>query len=357
MLRLAMTFAGALAVSLLSYLAIYTYLLPKALIREPVYFDYSSKPLPTAKLSLLSLEKQWYYVGTKRLSSTMAASPEVKAVRRFLHPGSRYSIDLSFSLAKSPRNLSLGKFMVYLTMVDSGGDSIAKSTRPVPIPYQSATSLFLDSWLKFPFRILGFYQLEETSAVRVSIMNDYREPISSGGSTEVVEIQLSTEAVDVGEVHLTIMPVLGGITYYMHYYPRLAFLVGVSLIMGAQISLFATYLILSFLVKYLSSLSAFLADERQDMDDGEERGYGASVAVGNTPSRRSSRAGVQDNIEVVRSTDEQHQNDDGGSSDGGESLSSTWRMRSRSGDDSEGETGGVRITPSVLRRRSSGTPL
>jgi hypothetical protein len=351
-----MTFAGAFAVSLLSYFAIYTYLLPKALVREPVYFDYSSTPLPTAKLSLLSMEKQWYYVGTKRLSSTMAA-PEVKAVRRFLHPGSRYSIDLSFSLAKSPRNLNLGKFMVYLTMVDSGGDSIAKSTRPVPIPYQSATSLFLDSWLKFPLRLLGFYQLEETSAVRVTVMNDYREPISSGGSTEVVEIQLSTEAVDVGEVHLTIMPVLGGITYYMHYYPRLSFLVGVSLIMGAQISLFATYLILSIIFKYLSSLSAFLADERQDMDDGEERRYDASVAAGNTPSRRSSRAGVQDNIDV-RSTHEQEQNDDGGSSDGGESLSSTWRMRSRSGDDSEGETGSVRITPSsVLRRRSAaGTP-
>ena len=52
------------------YSVLYLYLMPRALVKEPVYFDYSSAP-PTATLNLLSAHKQWEYVsgGLKASSS------------------------------------------------------------------------------------------------------------------------------------------------------------------------------------------------------------------------------------------------------------------------------------------------
>ena len=345
---LVLRLVGAFAGSLFLYFGLYTYLLPKALVREPVYFDFTTKPHPSARIGLLSKEKQWHYVNTKRhgLGSSSAEESGGSSLRRFLFPGFRYSVDLTFHLAKSRRNLDLGKFMVYLTMVDSSGDSIAKSARPVVVPYQSFPSLAIDSLTKYPLRLCGLYQLEETSNIRVSIMNDYREPLSAGASTEVVEMTLSTDAVDVGEVYLTIMPVLGGITFYMHYYPRASFLIGVSVLTGAQIALYVIFAVLSSIVKFISRMSDD-SDERQDMDDGDydqpsDRNQGASGDGGGGGGGGAGDGGGGGNSGSRGPLD-------AAASDGESRSGSTWRFRDSlrrtedsadSESDNESESGG-----------------
>ena len=233
--------------------------------------------------------------------------------------------------------------MVYLTMVDSTGESIAKSARPIPVPYLSKITLLLDAITKFPARILGLYQMEESTSVCVPVMNEYREPSSgAGSSTEVVEMSLSTDMVDIGEVFLTIMPVLGGISFYMHYYPRSSFLVGVSVIMGLQISVFVVYSIIAVAVKYLASLSNLLSDERQDLDL-DEGEYNPQIAA----------AANRTAVDALMESDELSDR---------ESLASTWRFR-RSGlssqdeEDSETEVLHPTTPPSTgIRRRPSSTP-
>lgn len=348
---LALRLVVAFFVSLVVYLILYSYLLPKALVREPVFFDYMAKPNPTARISLVSLEKQWYYSNLKKSGGELGAGkgdvvPQQDS-KRFLYPGYRYSIDLTFNLAKSQRNLDLGKFMVYLTMVDSTGDSIAKSARPVAIPYQSLPSLVLDSITKYPLRLFGLYQIEEASSVCVPIMNDYREPLAARSSTETVELILSTEVVDICDVFLTIMPVLGGITFYMHYYPRASFFFGVTLIMGIQISTYLVYFVVSFIYQYLSTVNNFIDDERQDMDM-DEGGFIRGVVGDGAALEVEGGRGSRENPADI---------DDG--SDRESLVSSTWRSRNsidRGEDDSESEISEherQQPSPSLLRRRAS----
>lgn len=328
----------ALSTSVVLYLIIYSYLIPKALIREPIYFDYTTVP-PSARLNLLNAEKQWYYLNQK--DNVIKGAVSEKGKRRFLLPGSRYSIDVLFNLAKSPRNADLGKFMLYLTMVDSTGDSIARSTRPVAMPYQSLPSLILDSMIKFPLRLTGLYQIEEVSSVRVSVMNDYREPTSSSAFSETVELSLSTSVVDIGDASLTIMPVLGGLTYYMHYYPRTSLFFGITALMSVQIFLYVIYLAVALIIKYLTTLSNLVTDDRQDMD---ERDY------------------IEINEQTEESTDENDRDQERDDDSDGEQLARTWRLRDigRHGDsESELSAAGAQMTPpssSSLRRRSFTTP-
>jgi hypothetical protein len=204
-------------------------------------------------------------------------------------------------------------------------------------------------------------------------MNDYREPLATSSSTEIVELTLSTDAVDVGEVYLTIMPVLGGITFYMHYYPRMSFIVGVSVIMGIQISIFVMFTILSTVVRYLASLSSYLADDRQDMDMDLEGEY---VQQNRQQDDDDDDQGEDDDGRAVRNDNRGAVGGDvgvagvgaavagGGRShsadqDDGDALAGTWR-RAQGGDDSasEGEAPpqSTMSGTGLLRRRPSASP-
>lgn len=189
--------------SLVGYVLLYYWLVPKALVREPLFFDYSAVP-PVASVSLLSKEKQWQYIKDQM-------RPDGDDFRRFIRAGSRYSFEAEFLLAKSSRNLDLGKFMLHVTLFDVTGDAIAKSSRPVAIPYQSVPTLLLDAVTLFPLRLLGVFRTEEASVVHVNLMNNFREPATLP-STENVELKLSTAEVDIAAAYLTITPQLRGIT-------------------------------------------------------------------------------------------------------------------------------------------------
>ena len=235
------------------YYLLHVKLLPQALMSEPLYFDFSQST-PIAKLNILSRERQWYYTGDyasarKRqgTDSTPIVSPPIndetlthrmntirnrvkfatvteiqQGKKQFLRAGFRYSIDVIFGLARSPKNLLLGKFMVFAKVINSEGNTVATSTRPVVIPYQSYITLFLDAVVKYPLRSLGLLRISEVNDVHIPIMNEFREPLESVTSgtlpgipitTEYLELQLSSANVDIDYAMVTLMPMLTGLTY------------------------------------------------------------------------------------------------------------------------------------------------
>lgn len=206
-----------------SYVA-YVNLLPKSLIREPIYFDFSSKPYPLARVNLFANEKQWYYVKSglnptneENVTSVAMSGSIEDAIfdtdLRYLKSGLRYMIDADFVLAKSPRNFEAGKFMLHTSLLDSHGSLIAKSSRPVIVPYESYITLILNVLTSFPLRYLGLISRTETATVHIPIMNDYKEPSLNSPATQYVEFIMSSSEIDVENVYLNIMPVLKGLTY------------------------------------------------------------------------------------------------------------------------------------------------
>ena len=103
------------------YAALYLYLMPKALVKAPVYIDYSVNP-PTGKLNLLSAHKQWEYV-SEGVNVGSRRSDDPKDTRRFLRSDFEYTVDVAFELSKSDRNFDMGKFMTHLSLIDNLGDS------------------------------------------------------------------------------------------------------------------------------------------------------------------------------------------------------------------------------------------
>lgn len=242
--------------SLVGYQFIRTSLVPKALIMEPLYFDFAQVP-PMARVSLSSREKQWLYSSDCSMhdgkksklnedsnptlenlneevdykSGKFSRSESARACygldrRRFLRAGFRYSIDVVFGLASSSKNIKMGKFMVYTSVIDSTGATVALSSRPVVIPYQSRVSLILDALIKYPLRVIGILKTSEISKVIIPVMNDFQEPsetfrtsILQGSSliSEHIELRLSSGDVDVDNAVLTIMPKLNGLTYVLNF--------------------------------------------------------------------------------------------------------------------------------------------
>ena len=161
--------------------------------------------------------------------------------------------------------------MVTTTVFDTSGEAVARSSRPVVIPYQSALTLIVDAAVKYPMRALGMLRSAEVMDVHVPVMNDFKQQstLSSGGiggggnggssssstksplppppgssvdmasdgillgpgpgpasdssssasvlstmtsaTTEYIELELSTADVDIDYSQLTVMPLLSGL--------------------------------------------------------------------------------------------------------------------------------------------------
>lgn len=183
------------------------FLIPKAIISEPVHFNYDS-PNPIARLNILTYQRQWEYIGENHPFK----ADQLRAFNRYLQAGTKYSFELHATLAWSRRNIDLGTFMIYLTLFDNSGYALAKSSRPISLPYQSVTSLFIDSIVKYPLRLFGFVGSTESVYIPIQLMNDYDEPRRSFPPTEHIEIALSTANVDILDCSITVLPKLTGFT-------------------------------------------------------------------------------------------------------------------------------------------------
>lgn len=251
-----------------AYTGLYLYMMPKALVKEPLYFDYSVSP-PTGKINLMSAHKQWEYM-SGGVSSGSSRSEEEKDTRRFLRSDFEYTVDIAFELSKSNRNFDIGKFMAHLSLFDNLGDLVAKSSRPVVMPYQSVVSLVMDSLVKFPFRLVGLCGVNEVTTVHIPMMTEYREPHTT--FTDSIELTLSSDKPDIGAVEVTVMPVLKGLVYFMWYYPVACAFVGISSTLGFQLSLYFLYVLVSFVISYVTG------------EEEEEGGDGALASVARSAS-------------------------------------------------------------------------
>jgi len=224
-------------------------LLPKAIIYEPVYFNFAT-PEPIAKIDILASNRQWisnrdsyldsaaqksYFESSSSSlpsssfssnnaqdideprvpspsSSSSSSRPEQEEYKRYFKPSSTYTFHSTVEIAKSRRNMELGKFMISLRLFDSTGRVIARSSRAVVVPYQSIVSSTLQTLFLSPLVLSGLSQRYEQHKVRVTFMNDFVEPGHMQPPTSLVELSLSTNEADVVSTHLTVMPALHGIT-------------------------------------------------------------------------------------------------------------------------------------------------
>jgi hypothetical protein len=192
-----------LVISVVSNLYFRRVSLPSALIHQRVYFNHLTNN-PVANINLQHSLKQWTYLKNDLIV-------ERDSRKRFLKVDSLYDIHVVFSVHKSQRNYGIGTSAAVLSAVDSTGEVIAKSVRPVVMPYQSPVSLFLESVAFFPLRACGALEPSETVDLLVSFMIDYREPHAGLPPTEALEIALSVPALDISYAYLTVMPQLNGV--------------------------------------------------------------------------------------------------------------------------------------------------
>lgn len=190
------------SLSLLIYYFIYMRLLPTPAIQQSIYFDYT-KEQPQAIVSLTAVHKQWMNLKAKQLVGTGI---------RPLKSGAMYDIEALLTLSKSPRNLDLGKIAITTSLIDSAAESIAKSVRPVVVPYYTDTYLFLETIFTFPTRFFGLPTTTDSSKVFINVMKDYQEPYIGFPGAEIVEIVLSSAQLDLIDMELIILPQLNFLT-------------------------------------------------------------------------------------------------------------------------------------------------
>jgi hypothetical protein len=183
------------------YYFMYQHYVPKLLFEEPVYFNFDH-PSPTATLNLL--------MATDHSGEILSLSHYGKPVqKKFLRSGSIYDFTLKFSIAKSPRNQDIGKFMAYMNVSDKKDNLVAHSTRPVIVPYHSSISMAADQVLHLPYYLLG---VPETETLEVHMLRHYREAHSEAGATQWVSVSVSSSAADIMRCSLTIYPELSYFT-------------------------------------------------------------------------------------------------------------------------------------------------
>jgi hypothetical protein len=219
---------GIVLFAVLGYWFLRSRIVPKALLDEPIYFDYSNASQPIARVDLFSHQRQWQYVAAEEFpldQSMHTASEQLQdptmieklakqraswSRQRFLQHGTYYSIDVSLALPKSPRNMHHGKFMLYLTTFDTDLTPVAKSSRPIVIPYQSSATVVLDSFAHYPLYLLGLDTLHESVAVSMNMMNEYAE--TKQKITQHLEFTLAAADVDISSLTVTVMPSMYGLS-------------------------------------------------------------------------------------------------------------------------------------------------
>lgn len=189
----AVVFVFILLTSVAGFYVFRNALVPKASFTQDVILDYTTA-LPTGRINLLVPEKQWYDYSTNR-----------KLNDRYLLRGMHYNIDAAIAIPKSHRNYELGRVSVTTHMLDSSSEVVAKSVRPVIIPYQSSVTVVMESIVRFPLYMLGLTESNELLHLRLTLLNDFVEPYRAS-PTKYVEFTLSSSSFDVQDLRVTVVP-------------------------------------------------------------------------------------------------------------------------------------------------------
>jgi len=242
-------------ISIVTYTLWYRRTLPRLLIEEKVYFDFSQDH-PTASISLISPERQWEKLVNLKQSCAERSSDLIR--------GKYYDISVSAKLSKSLSNMALAKTSLQTRIIDCNGQTIAQSIRPLVIPYQSGLSLQLESVLMFPARFTGYLPKEEYFWVDISLMDNYQEPFHTSTLVKAqrVELQLHNVEIDLMDMLLRISPRLTYISYLLKKFPIICFIIGTALITLFQIALYSGIVMIALAYSALSSDGEDRTDRR-----------------------------------------------------------------------------------------------
>lgn len=190
--------------------------IPKAILHEPIHFDYSNSPFH-ASIALPSVEKQWNYAASKFGDPTNDVTTNVTTIAQqkptqVLHRGGIYDIDLVFTLAKSKKNYETATSPVKISMLDAYENLIAVSSRALVIPYQSDVSLFWEAIYLLPWRLAASMPIQEVVRVEVRAMSEYQESYLRTQATQMIRITMDRPWMDIQSATITILPKLSGLT-------------------------------------------------------------------------------------------------------------------------------------------------
>ncbi len=178
-------------VSILSYWKIYSSWSRRDIITLPVYFDFRGKE-SVANVSLLQDNSNSFYSLGRNLMS-----PKLKSSHS-------YGIQALFHVAKSSRNQELGKVTAVMNMVDSTGEVIDTSLRPLIVPYHSNVYLFLESIALFPLKFLNLDEHYQYQIVVLDLFSHFVERSSAYPSTAYIELVLSDSNTDILETYIIV---------------------------------------------------------------------------------------------------------------------------------------------------------
>jgi len=120
---------------------------------------------------------------------------------------------------KSNYNYDINTMSLKLLLIDDSGDVIAKSVRPVVIPYQSQLNLLMETIIKIilylPYNLFLLNydnKYNEYYDVNIHLIDDYKEFIYDLPVTSTVELVITPPLLHIPQVYLSIIPKLTGLT-------------------------------------------------------------------------------------------------------------------------------------------------
>lgn len=197
LLKLFILFSLTTCLSVISYWRLYSSWSKKDVNMLPVYFDFRGEE-SFANVSLVM----------DNLPRSRSKPFSIK-----LENGQTYSIQSMFYVAKSPRNQQLGKVTVVMNMIDSGGEVVESSLRPLIVPYHSSTYLFLESVFLFPLKFLNLNELYQYQLIMLDMFSDYTERHVAYPATTRIEVILSDSQIDLSNSYIIISRKLSWIRF------------------------------------------------------------------------------------------------------------------------------------------------
>lgn len=187
---------------------IYTSLVPTNAIVEVAHFDFRLDQ-PRAQVKLGGTESQWLRLKDIPSNLDVKQSP---VTTRALYPGSKYDINAFLYFAKSPRNFQLGKVVLTLNVIDRSGDAIAYSVRTIPIAYQTLYLKVAEELSAKVLQIFGVPSHVTLESDTASLMNNFVEPAQSQPPSDLLDLELSTNEVDLLRMEVVIAPQMSYLT-------------------------------------------------------------------------------------------------------------------------------------------------
>jgi len=210
-------------------------------LNGPVRFDLPRETpfeFPVASVHFASYDQQWLEVRdenltVKRLYPGRHDNP--------LYLGELYDVSVHLTLPETPQNLDIGVFMVETELLfaasaevqENNHRALARSRRPVSIPYRTWISSLARDVLLLPVRFLmGWYAPER--AISIVTIEDWKEDWNYTRLPTGVKVTLSDPRLNIKHASAHFDLKLSGFRYWMYYWFWTTFVLTVALLTSMQ---------------------------------------------------------------------------------------------------------------------------